>query len=98
MTVLSLEVRAENARAHIEHSRQCLLLLVRESGPELAAMLVSAERPTETDLPEEGLTRNVRGLEVITRALAYLENAQAQLEMHLTFITVPRDPKPGAVQ
>lgn len=98
MSVLSLDVRAENACAIIEHARQCLLLLVRENGPELVEMLVSEERPMETHLPEEGLTRNVRGLEVIGRALAYLDNAQGQLEMHLTTITVPRDGGPGGVR
>lgn len=95
MTALPLSVRAENARAAIEHGRQCLLLLVRENAPELAAMLVSEERPAETELPEEGLTRNVRGLEVITRTLAYLENARDELERHVKTTSAARDAGPG---
>lgn len=77
MTVAPLAVRAENARAAIEHVRQCLLLLVAGEWPRARRDAGFRGVPDGNASSRGRPNPKVRGLEVITRALAYTSGGQA---------------------
>lgn len=77
---MTTHLNPDAIRDSIRYAQDTLNLLLQNSAPELAKILVTEERPTESELPETGKARWVRAIEVVTRALEYLEWGADELD------------------
>ncbi len=81
MNMRPYEPSLEEIMTGLRYGLECLDLLIGDCAPELARLgLRLEERPTESELPESGLTRGIQALEVVVRAIQHLEGVAMNLE------------------